>query len=149
MDNCTRSARNRFADDTPDRASMRRSDSRGLHRLVHAPNARFIPVWRSLYLLETGGGADPGRTVSMDLDSARTVQRAANSPSLGEPGADANHQPIQMDDDELEDAMWLGRAELREAIHAGRIKLPRATSIACQLIADWYDEGEEGAIADI
>ncbi len=49
--------------------------------------------------------------------------------------AHASHTAIHRQDDELEDAMWVGR----EQIAAGQVALPTTHSISFSLIEDWYD----------
>lgn len=44
---------------------------------------------------------------------------------------------IQLSDDELEDALWVTRAQ----IAAGEVALPTTHSISFRLIEDWYDAG--------
>jgi NAD+ diphosphatase len=42
--------------------------------------------------------------------------------------------------DELEDARWFTRVELRDAVESGRVRLPSLISIAFHLVESWYDE---------
>lgn len=62
--------------------------------------------------------------------------------------AHAQYQPVVLQDQELEDARWFTRAEIRAEVIRGALRLPRATSIAFRLFEDWYDEGEQGALAE-
>ena len=62
--------------------------------------------------------------------------------------AEAGTTDIALVDQELEDARWLSRVELREALASGDIRLPRNISIAYRLIEDWFDRGDQGALAD-
>ncbi len=45
---------------------------------------------------------------------------------------------ISVDDDEIEDARWFTRAELRAEAEAGRVVLPGPISISRALIEQWY-----------
>ena len=47
-------------------------------------------------------------------------------------------QPIRVDDDEIAEARWYSRDDLRAAIEAGDILLPPPVSIAHRIIAAWY-----------
>lgn len=51
-------------------------------------------------------------------------------------------------DGELEDARWFTRAEMRQGIQAGTLSMPSGISISFRLIADWFDAGDEGRLAD-
>jgi NAD+ diphosphatase len=53
--------------------------------------------------------------------------------------AEAQDQRIRLGDEELEDARWFGRRELREAVENGVVKLPTPVSISYRLIEDWFD----------
>jgi NAD+ diphosphatase len=50
----------------------------------------------------------------------------------------AESSTIDVDDDEIAEACWLTRAELREAAESGRIQLPSGVSISRSLIEAWY-----------
>lgn len=50
---------------------------------------------------------------------------------------------IRVDHDELEDARWFTRDELRGGVAAGTLRLPSPASIAHRLVAGWL-EGENG-----
>ena len=45
---------------------------------------------------------------------------------------------IRVDDDEIAEAHWFTRSELREAADSGEIRLPGAVSISRSLIETWY-----------
>jgi NAD+ diphosphatase len=53
--------------------------------------------------------------------------------------AEAQDRRIRLGDEELEDARWFGRGELREAVENGTVKLSTPVSIAYRLIEDWFD----------
>ncbi|GAA1972891.1 NAD(+) diphosphatase [Nocardioides panacihumi] len=50
----------------------------------------------------------------------------------------ASSTEIRVDDDEIAEARWITRAELREAAESGEIQLPGAVSISRSLIESWY-----------
>ena len=50
----------------------------------------------------------------------------------------ADATEITVDDDEIAEARWLTRAELREAAESGAMQLPGAVSISRSLIEAWY-----------
>ncbi|MGI9336256.1 MAG: NAD(+) diphosphatase [Gammaproteobacteria bacterium] len=56
---------------------------------------------------------------------------------------------IQRNDNELEDARWLTRADIAAEVHAGTLRLPRRISIAHRLVEDWYDAGRAGALREL
>ena len=45
---------------------------------------------------------------------------------------------IEVDHDELEDARWFTRAEMREQAEAGALVLPGGVSISRSLVEHWY-----------
>jgi NAD+ diphosphatase len=47
---------------------------------------------------------------------------------------------ITVDRHELEDALWISRSGLREAVEEGRIRLPSPASIARRLLEEWLGE---------
>ena len=53
--------------------------------------------------------------------------------------AEAADPTIRVDDDELEDARWFTRAEVREGLAAGTFKLPSSLSISHRLVKEWLD----------
>ena len=57
--------------------------------------------------------------------------------------AEAAAAEICVDADELEDARWFTRGELRDGVAAGTLRLPSPASIAHRLVAGWL-EGENG-----
>ena len=52
--------------------------------------------------------------------------------------ARAETTEIRLDDDELEDARWFTRAEMRDQATAGTVALPGGVSISRSLIEHWY-----------
>lgn len=52
---------------------------------------------------------------------------------------------IEVDDDELDDARWFTRAEMRELAEAGTLLLPRGVSISRSLVEHWYGAELPGA----
>ncbi|QGX38780.1 NAD(+) diphosphatase [Permianibacter aggregans] len=57
--------------------------------------------------------------------------------------AEAEHDEIELRDQELENARWVSRESLQSLMQAGEIKLPPRASIAYQIIRQWYEQ--EGA----
>jgi NAD+ diphosphatase len=53
--------------------------------------------------------------------------------------ADTDDEQITLGDNELEDARWFERRELREAVENGVVKLSTPISISYRLIEDWFD----------
>jgi NAD+ diphosphatase len=49
-------------------------------------------------------------------------------------------QRIQVDPEEITEALWFSREELRDAVSAGELGLPGAVSIAHRIIEAWYGE---------
>ena len=52
---------------------------------------------------------------------------------------------IEVDDDELDDARWFTRAEMKELAEAGTLLLPRGVSISRPLVEHWYGAELPGA----
>lgn len=55
---------------------------------------------------------------------------------------------ITLHDDELEDARWFSREEIRDGIRSGTLKASARLSIAWRLLRDWYAEGADAAELD-
>jgi NAD+ diphosphatase len=53
--------------------------------------------------------------------------------------AEAVDDRISLGDEELEDARWFERNELREAVESGILNLPTPVSISFRLIEEWFD----------
>ncbi|WP_210463918.1 NAD(+) diphosphatase [Rufibacter roseolus] len=54
--------------------------------------------------------------------------------------AEVESTNLHLDPQEIEDARWFTRQELKELVTSGEIKLPPALSISYQLIQDWLTE---------
>lgn len=52
--------------------------------------------------------------------------------------ARALSKEVVVDDDEIEDARWFTREELRAGIDRGEVRIPGSVSISSSLLADWY-----------
>lgn len=52
--------------------------------------------------------------------------------------ARATSPEIQVDGDEIEEARWFSREDLRAAIEAGEVLPPAGISIAARLVERWY-----------
>ena len=63
--------------------------------------------------------------------------------------AETDDPRLNLNHDELEDAMWLTREELREAVQTKRLKVPTRISIAYRLVQDWYDAGSVGGLDEL
>ena len=59
----------------------------------------------------------------------------------------AGSTEIHLNDDELEDALWLSREELVERVSVGSLQVPPNMSIAYRLVEHWFDAGELGTLA--
>jgi len=57
----------------------------------------------------------------------------------------AGGQQIRVDINEIAEARWFSRAELRAAIERGEIRLPPPVSIAHQIISSWYGNDLAGS----
>jgi NAD+ diphosphatase len=56
--------------------------------------------------------------------------------------ADAEDDAIQVDHDELEDARWFTRDDLRAGLADGTLLLPSPISISYRLVMDWLEGGD-------
>jgi NAD+ diphosphatase len=52
---------------------------------------------------------------------------------------------IEVDEDEIVDARWFSRDDLRAAIEAGDVAVPGSISISRRLIEGWYGEELSGS----
>lgn len=58
-------------------------------------------------------------------------------------------EDIAVERDELEDARWFTRTQIREGLERGGLRLPFHLSIAYRLVEEWYDEGGGVALAEL
>jgi len=56
---------------------------------------------------------------------------------------------IQVDQNELQDARWFTRKEIRSGLLDGRMRVPTHISVSHRLIEGWYDEGEIGPLEEV
>ena len=56
---------------------------------------------------------------------------------------------IRVDQDELQDAQWFTREQIRSGLLEKRLRLPTNISVSHRLIEGWFDEGQLGALRDI
>jgi NAD+ diphosphatase len=60
--------------------------------------------------------------------------------------AQAASEAIRIGEDELEDACWFTREEIREGLAQGTFRLPLKLSISFHLIEHWFDAGGLGSL---
>ncbi len=58
-------------------------------------------------------------------------------------------EEIHVGEDELEDARWFTREQLRDSLRQGTVELPFRLAISYHLIAGWFDAGDLGSLGDI
>jgi NAD+ diphosphatase len=63
--------------------------------------------------------------------------------------AQAASEAIRVGQDELENARWFTREEMRDMLKQGALKLPFKLAISYHLIENWFDAGELGPLEDI
>jgi NAD+ diphosphatase len=63
--------------------------------------------------------------------------------------AQAASEVIHVDRDELENARWFTREEMRDMLKQGTLKLPFKLAISYHLVEDWFDTGGLGLLKDI
>jgi NAD+ diphosphatase len=63
--------------------------------------------------------------------------------------ARAADSTIEVDQDELQDAQWFTREQIRSGLLEKRLRLPPNISVSYRLIEGWFDEGQRGALKDI
>jgi NAD+ diphosphatase len=68
---------------------------------------------------------------------------------LGFTAEAAEDAAICYTDGELEDVRWFTRVDIRQGLEAGTLGLPSRISISFHLIEDWFDEGDEGHLAEL
>jgi len=61
----------------------------------------------------------------------------------------AASETIRIDEDELEDAVWFSREELRNRMQQGTLRLPMPVSISFRMIEEWYNAGSLGLLRSI
>lgn len=60
--------------------------------------------------------------------------------------AKAKKNKIRIAENELEDARWFSREEIKDKLKKGLMRLPLKVSIAYNLIKAWYDKGDLGKL---
>lgn len=60
--------------------------------------------------------------------------------------AKAKSNKIRIAENELEDARWFSREEIKDNLNKGLMRLPLKVSIAYNLIKTWYDKGDVGKL---
>jgi NAD+ diphosphatase len=60
--------------------------------------------------------------------------------------ATAKGNEIKIDRNELEDARWFSRKEIKDNLKKGLLKLPSKVAIAYHLIKEWFDKGDAGRL---
>jgi NAD+ diphosphatase len=63
--------------------------------------------------------------------------------------AQAASEEIRIDQDELEDARWFTRQEMRDGLQQGTFRLPLKLAISFHLIENWFDAGGLGPLRKI
>ena len=61
----------------------------------------------------------------------------------------ASEGTIRVDEDELENACWFTREEIRSKLIQGNLRLPMPVSISYRLIEEWFDAGDLGQLRNI
>jgi len=56
--------------------------------------------------------------------------------------AKAKNNKIRIAKNELEDTRWFSRAEIKDNLNKGLMRLPLKVSIAYKLIMQWYDKSD-------
>lgn len=60
--------------------------------------------------------------------------------------ATAKGNEIKIDKNELEDARWFSRKEIKDNLKKGLLKMPGKVAIAYYLIKEWFDKGDAGKL---
>ncbi len=60
--------------------------------------------------------------------------------------ATAKGNEIKIDKNELEDARWFSRKEIKENLKKGLLRMPGKVAIAYHLIKEWFDKGDAGKL---
>ena len=61
----------------------------------------------------------------------------------------ASNDKIQIDEDELEDATWFSREDMRSRLQQGTLRLPMPVSISFRLIEEWFDADDPSQLRDV
>ena len=60
--------------------------------------------------------------------------------------ATAKGKEIKVDKNELEDARWFSRKEIKDNLKKGSLRMPGKVAIAYHLIKEWFDKGDAGKL---
>jgi NAD+ diphosphatase len=60
--------------------------------------------------------------------------------------ATAEGNEIKIDKNELEDARWFSRKEIKDNLKKGLLRMPGKVAIAYHLIKEWFDKGDAGKL---
>jgi NAD+ diphosphatase len=60
--------------------------------------------------------------------------------------ATAKGNEIKIDKNELEDARWFSRREIKDNLKKGLLRMPGKMTIAYHLIKEWFDKGDAGKL---
>jgi len=60
--------------------------------------------------------------------------------------ATAKGNEIKIDKNELEDARWFSRKEIKDNLKKGLLRIPGKETIAYHLIKEWFDKGDAGKL---
>jgi len=60
--------------------------------------------------------------------------------------ATARGDEIKIDKNELEDARWFSRKEIKDYLKKGSLRMPSKAAIAYHLIEEWFNKGDEGKL---
>jgi NAD+ diphosphatase len=63
--------------------------------------------------------------------------------------AEAADWHIHVDGEELENARWFSREEIRDGLDAGSLRLPSPVSVSYRLIEDWFNAGSCGSLRNL
>ena len=115
-------------------------------------------AWREKFYSTIAGFVEPGETIENAV--AREVMEESGihikdieyqnsqpwlfprSLMLGFTATATSHE-IKLGDNELEDAKWFSREEIKSCLKDNSLKLPRKTAISYKLIKDWFEKNNE------
>jgi len=63
--------------------------------------------------------------------------------------ATAMGNEIKIDKNELEDACWFSRKEIKDNLKKGLLRIPNKTAIAYHLIEEWFNKGDVGNLSEM